>query len=85
MPRNTDAPAISASAAPIVMGPMCSSLPSGGPGPRCGWLTRAAPAVLLAGNPLAVNEPEGAEALTQLGGPELTDPPEIVAGLRAAV
>ena len=42
------------------------------------------PAVLLAANPLVVNEHEGAEALTQLGGPELTDPPEIVAGLRAA-
>ncbi|HMQ65695.1 MAG TPA: ribokinase [Arachnia sp.] len=40
--------------------------------------------VLLAANPLVVNEHEGAAALAQLGGPELTDPGEIVAGLRAA-
>ncbi len=30
--------------------------------------------VLLAANPLVVNEHEGAAALAQLGGPELTDP-----------
>ncbi len=42
------------------------------------------PAVLRAANPLVVNEHEGAAALTQLGGPELTDPSEIVAGLRGA-
>ena len=40
--------------------------------------------VLWAANPLVVNEHEGAAALAQLGGPELTDPGEIVAGLRAA-
>ena len=40
--------------------------------------------VLLAANPLVVNEHEGAAALAQLGGPELTDPGESVAGLRAA-
>ncbi|MFT3889305.1 MAG: ribokinase [Arachnia sp.] len=42
------------------------------------------PEVLRAADPLVVNEHEGAAALTQLGGPELTEPTEIVAGLRAA-
>lgn len=42
------------------------------------------PAVLLAARPLVVNEHEGAAALVQLGGAELTEPEDIVAGLRAA-
>lgn len=42
------------------------------------------PAVLLGADPLVVNEHEGADALTQLGGPQLTNPREIVEGLRAA-
>lgn len=42
------------------------------------------PSVLLGADPLVVNEHEGAAALVQLGGAELTDPREIVAGLRAA-
>jgi len=43
-----------------------------------------APELLLAADPLVVNEHEGAAALTQLGGPELEDPEAIVRGLRAA-
>lgn len=43
-----------------------------------------APELLLAADPLVVNEHEGAAALTQLGGPEVENPEEIVRGLRAA-
>lgn len=39
------------------------------------------PSLLLAADPLVVNEHEGAAALGQLGGPELSEPGEIVAGL----
>lgn len=42
------------------------------------------PELLLAADPLVVNEHEGAAALVQLGGEQLSDPGEIVAGLRAA-
>ena len=40
--------------------------------------------LLLAADPLVVNEHEGAAALTQLGGPTLEDPESIVRGLRGA-
>lgn len=43
-----------------------------------------APELLLAADPLVVNEHEGTAALTQLGGQELTDPDAVVRGLRAA-
>lgn len=43
-----------------------------------------APELLLAADPLVVNEHEGAAALTQLGGPDLEDPEAIVRGLREA-
>ena len=42
------------------------------------------PSVLLNARPLVVNEHEGAAALLQLGGADLTEPREIVEGLRAA-
>lgn len=42
------------------------------------------PTVLLNARPLVVNEHEGAAALLQLGGADLTDPRAIVEGLRAA-
>lgn len=42
------------------------------------------PMVLLNARPLVVNEHEGAAALLQLGGADLTDPRAIVEGLRAA-
>lgn len=43
-----------------------------------------APDLLRQADPLVVNEHEGAAALAQLGGPALTEPKEVVAGLRAA-
>lgn len=42
------------------------------------------PELLLAADPLVVNEHEGAAALVQLGGRELEDPAAIVRGLREA-
>lgn len=42
------------------------------------------PAVLRMADPLVVNEHEGAAALEQLGGPWLTEPHQIVDGLREA-
>lgn len=42
------------------------------------------PQLLLVADPLVVNEHEGAAALSQLGGPDVTEPADVVAGLRAA-
>ena len=43
-----------------------------------------APDLLRSADPLVVNEHEGAAALTQLGGPALTEPGDIVEALRGA-